>query len=108
MTRGREYVDLIVLRNKNGQETIPSRFIRELINISNYGKQQNISLPEEMNKTSFDFLTGDIVKHKSFGEGEVVNIDIPKGIINVKFHDYGIKNLSYKICVDNKILTKVY
>lgn len=108
MTRGREYVDLITLKNKNGQGTVPSRFIRELINISDYGKQQSINLPKKMNKNSFDFIIGDIVKHKSFGEGEVVNIDIPKGIISVHFSDYGIKNLSYKICVDNNILTKIY
>ena len=112
MTRGRKYVDLITLENKNGREILPSRFVRELINISNREDEPvttaDTSTMEGINVCDFDFLIGDIVEHKKFGKGEIVNINIPDEIIGVKFHNYGTKKLSYKICIENNILVKSY
>lgn len=96
MTRGRHYVDLITLKQKNGRLAYPSKFIKEIEFIKGDSTIDN----------TIGFKMGDIVHHKTFGKGKVATINTTENIILILFKDSGMKKLSYNICLEKGLLKK--
>lgn len=97
MTRGKTYVDLITLKYKNGNKAAPSMFIKEINKLKGVTEQET---REEYLSNSTDFVLGDLVYHKRFGEGTVVSVDEEADIIMVSFSNVGTKKLIYSLCLD--------
>lgn len=95
MTRGKTYVDLITLKNKNGTKAYPSMFIKEV-----NGLKGDNSLDLDTSSDSGDFVLGDVVYHKRFGEGTVMSVNIDLDVITVSFAHAGVKKLIYSLCLD--------
>lgn len=103
ITRGKSYVDLIVLKNKNNNSVAPSKFIKEIRNImlgKSAEEDTNVAINNQRVDVNSIFKSGDKVKHKQFGFGEVKSVNLPNDIITIMFNDKGTKRLMYSLCRD--------
>lgn len=96
MTRAKEYLEMLTVGYKNNEESLPSRFIKE---IEKY-IPQNIEATHSMN-----FKEASIVRHKKFGLGIIKNIE--DSMITIDFDEKGIKQLSIDMCRKRNLLETV-
>ncbi|WP_425447987.1 ATP-dependent helicase [Dethiothermospora halolimnae] len=92
MTRAKENLDLITVKEKNRDRVSQSRFISEIETIVN----------EDNNVISGGFKVGDSVNHKKFGFGKINGIY--DNTVVIIFDNNGKKELSLDICIENNLL----
>lgn len=91
MTRAKRDLKLITYKSRDEEDVYQSRFVSELEKIIVHN---NIGINN-----------GDKVKHKSFGNGYVLDID--NDLITINFKDYGKKKVSLSISMENNLLKKI-
>lgn len=95
MTRSKEVLDLITIKEKNNERIFHSRFISELEGIMN-----NV---DSINNPIGDILkVGNQVVHKKFGMGKIEAIH--NDTIVIDFKSLGVKQLSLHMCIDKRLL----
>lgn len=88
-----EYINLITEQKKHGQK-VDKKPASPTSVIPTALPNHHIVVPPE--------IIGKKVKHKSYGEGTV--IEIAGGLIVVAFNSVGKKSLGYEFCIKNKLL----
>lgn len=98
ITRGKRYVDLVVPKRRGNKEVYPSKFIGELNSLLS-GKTVKSESYDTVNKpvSNVIFELGDVVKHRKFGQGEVIDVEEAKDMLTVRFNLKGVKKLVYSL-----------
>lgn len=105
ITRAKQELELLYIKNVKD-----STFVRQLmadISCTETGKEKadkKTALTQEETPL-LKFTEGDLVRHKQFGEGVVVNIN--DDIIAIRFIDNGMRKLSIRVCCEVGLLEKI-
>ncbi len=95
MTRSKEVLDLIAIKEKNNERIYHSRFINELEYIMHD--------VDSVNNPIGDILkVGKQVVHKKFGKGKIQAIQ--DDTIVIDFKSLGVKQLSLHMCIEKRLL----
>lgn len=96
MTRARRDLKLLTIDDKG--KIKPSRFIGEMSSILT----PSVNEENEFKNINIDLSPGMDIEHKRFGCGKVKRI--VGNLLEVDFQGYGLKNLSYDVCVYNNLI----
>ena len=109
ITRAKKQLELVTYPYEFGEKGSGWDFVNTLVGVpeivskSSYdGKGRNKISPEKLLKT---YSAGDTVRHRIFGEGEIIAI---KGnIAEVKFYKYKLpKRIDLLLCIDSNLIQK--
>jgi len=102
ITRAKEDLYLIYPEKRNGNKVNPSRFFAAVQNIIKPSTAFSEAAIEEKTTINININVGDIIKHKAYGKGEI--IEVKGDYITALFSDGSTKVLSAKVCIVNKII----
>lgn len=97
ISRAKSSVSILYSKFLSGKFNNDIKFINEL------KSQKYIEYKKYRKKDDFDFEKGELINHKKFGFGKIV--DITKKNISIKFED-SIKVLSKEFCINKNLLSK--
>lgn len=136
ITRASKRVELVYTNRINGERVKPSRFIREMLPVTQsrnngYGrtsrkpmekKKEPVSverrsleqkrgiiisgLPKKSAFEHFSLETGTAVEHRAFGQGIISSYDSNGDIVSVDFEKCGIKQFAASFCVEAGVIRK--
>ncbi|MGM7637042.1 ATP-dependent helicase [Bacillus sp. Hm123] len=108
MTRAKRHLELIHYRVRDGKRTIESRFVTDVKKIISPKEEKShekalVQNPNAIRSRS-DLAVGKLVKHRVFGNGEIVQLT--EEMIEIQFRE-GVKKLAVATCLEMGLLEKV-
>jgi len=106
MTRARKHLEIITFGTSNKRKIPASRFVKQLLKAQRTSIFQRdlFGFKKTKDKGVQEDMEGALIEHVKFGVGQVINVDKNKGIIKVKFYDFGNKNLALNTCIEEGLI----